>query len=234
MDFKINIKEAFDQISEIYDRVRRQPWKDLIDFIDDYNFLNECDVSLDIGCGNGRHTNILAGKCNLSIGIELSNELLKIAEESRKHSNIYFINCDAVHLPFRNDMFSNIIFIATLHHISTTQQRIESLKELKRVLNPSGKAIITVWRRFQERFFLIFLIDFFFLTFQKKWLEFGDIFVPWHGPNKKIMVNRFYHLFTITEFKTILKKADMNILECKYFSGKTKNENIIALIKRKK
>lgn len=234
MDYKLRIKEAFDRISEIWDRVRRQPWKDLVDYMENHQFLNNCDIILDIGCGNGRHTDLMADDCKLSIGLEISSELLKFAKQNYKKNNIYYINSDALNLPFRDNIFSKIIYIATLHHIQGENQRVKSLFELKRVLKPSGKGIITVWRRFQKNFFPIFLIDFFFMTFLNKNLEFGDIFVPWHGPDKKILANRFYHLFTMSEMKKILKKVDIKILECRYFSGKTKDENLITLIMKNK
>ena len=234
VDFRIKIKETFDQISKLYDRVRSQPWKDLIHFIEEHHFLDECDSILDVGCANGRHTNYMADYCNFSVGLELSNELLTIAKSNSKKANIFFINGDAVYLPFRENIFSKIIYIATLHHISTNKQREHSISELKRVLCPTGKAIITVWRRFQERFFIIFLIDFLFLTFKSKGLEFGDILVPWRGQNKQIIANRFYHLFTMMEMKKILKKTGLKLLECKFFSGKSGKDNIIALIENNK
>ncbi|MHA1297931.1 MAG: class I SAM-dependent methyltransferase [Candidatus Helarchaeota archaeon] len=229
---KIKIKEAFDQISEIYDRVRRQPWKDLIDFMKNYDFFDNCNIILDIGCGNGRHTKLMASKCSLSIGLELSYELLKIAKLKYNALNIFYLNSDALNLPFRDNIFSKIIYIAALHHISGENQRIQSLLELKRVLKSKGQAIITVWRRFQQNFLPIFLIDLFLMTFLNNKKEFGDIIVPWRGPDKTVIANRFYHLFTLSETKRIIKKAELKIIECKYFSGKTKEENIIALIEK--
>ena len=235
VDFRIKIKDTYDRISEKYDQIRRQPWKDLIEFMEKFDFLNECAILLDLGCGNGRHTNLLADACNFTIGLELSNELLKIAKSNRKTNNTFFINGDALHLPFRDRIFSNIIYIAAIHHLSSKKQRENSLIELKRVLSPIGKAILTVWRRYQERFIIIFLIDLLFLNYEKRGLEFGDIFIPWHGQDKKVIANRFYHLFTMREMKKILNKANLNIIECKYFSGKNKaGTNIITLLEKNK
>ncbi|MHA1376903.1 MAG: class I SAM-dependent methyltransferase [Candidatus Helarchaeota archaeon] len=234
MDYKLRIKEAFDQISEIWDRVRRQPWRDLVDFIEKHQFLDNCDIVLDIGCGNGRHTNLMANSCRVSVGLELSSEILKIARQNYKKHNLFYINGDALNLPFRDNTFSKAIYIATLHHVQDKNQRVQSLLELKRVLKLNSKGIITVWRRFQKNFLPIFLIDLIFTTFLKKNREFGDIFIPWHGPDKTIIANRFYHLFTMGEMKRILQKAEMKIIECEYFSGKSKDENIIALVEKTK
>ncbi len=233
MDFRLKVKEAYDRISEKYDQIRRQPWKDLIKFIEENQFLADCGILLDLACGNGRHTNLLADACGLSIGLELSGELLKIAKSNYKTHNTCFINADALYLPFRDRSFSNIIYIAAIHHLSNTTHREKSLLELKRVLNPTGKAIITAWRRFQEEFIIIFLIDLLFLNFKMRGLEFGDIFIPWHGQDKKVIANRFYHLFTMREMKKILNKSKLKILECKYFSGKTGVNNIITMFEKK-
>ncbi|MFX1451962.1 MAG: class I SAM-dependent methyltransferase [Promethearchaeota archaeon] len=232
MDFRIKIKETYDQISEKYDQVRRQPWKDLIEFIEAHGFFDECYILLDLGCGNGRHTNLFADKCNSIIGLELSNELLKIAKSNCRTNNTFFINGDALHLPFRDNIFSNIIYVAAIHHLSNEKQRENSLIELKRVLSSRGKAIITAWRRYQEEFLIIFLIDLLFLNFKKRGLEFGDIFIPWHGSDKKIIANRFYHLFTMRELKNLLSRTRLKILECKYFSGKSRTANIITLFEK--
>ncbi|MFX0134387.1 MAG: class I SAM-dependent methyltransferase, partial [Candidatus Hodarchaeota archaeon] len=76
------VKEIYDRISEKYDQVRRQPWKDLVQFIEKYQFLDDCDILLDLGCGNGRHTILLADSCNVTIGLELSMKLLEIAKSN--------------------------------------------------------------------------------------------------------------------------------------------------------
>jgi len=79
---------------------------------------------LDIGCGN----NLLVQKYGNGKGVDIH----------KYHSSVIVIN-NAAELPFNNASFDSITIIATLHYISN---RIDTLKEVHRILKPDGKLII--------------------------------------------------------------------------------------------
>ena len=60
---------------------------------------------LDVGCGSGSSTIALKEICNEVIGIEESEEMLKVAKNKYKDENIYFLKCRAEDAPFRNNFF---------------------------------------------------------------------------------------------------------------------------------
>ncbi len=226
----IQTEKTWDAIAESFDITRRKPWIQCIKFIDN---LPKNTFIVDIGCGNGRHLIPCANRCKKVIGIDISKKLIKIVKKryiDLKLDNVDLIHSDAVNLPIKNNCIDAILYIASLHNIKGNINRINSLKEINRVLKKDGKALVSVWSRWQDKF----RKDFF-----KKWFnqfnqnEFGDIDIYWkqHGLN----IPRFYHLYSKREFINDLNKANFNILnleEVKLHSKKHP-DNFFALIKKK-
>ena len=97
---------------------------------------------LDLGCGNGRLYKMIE-KLNVDyIGIDLSENLIKKAEEL--YPNAKFYVASALDLPFPDNMFDKIISIAVLHHIPSYKLRIKFMEEAYRVLKKDGQLILTV------------------------------------------------------------------------------------------
>lgn len=55
------------------------------------------------------------------------------------------IYADALELPFRSSSIDSVLMVAVFHHFSNEERRLASLREIHRVLKPSGRALITVW-----------------------------------------------------------------------------------------
>ncbi len=222
-------EDTWNAIAHSFDSTRRKTWKECIDFI---NGLPKTSIVADVGSGNGRHLIPCAKHCKKVIGLDVSGELLKITQEKlieNKLVNIDLVHSDAVNIPLNKNSVDAVLFIAALHNIPQRYRRIKALKEINRILKPNGKAIISVWSRWQDKFRQHFI---------KKCLtnvnrnEFGDIDVYWrqHGLN----IPRFYHLYSKRELKQDLEQAGFEILELegiKYFSKKF-NDNYFAVIKK--
>ena len=102
---------------------------------------------------------------------------------------------DAVHLPFADGSFDWAIAVATYHHIEGAGQRLEAFRELRRVLKPGSEIFITVWNRWQPRF----------------WLKGKDTHIAWRTREETFY--RYYYLFTYNEVVKMLTQAGFNILE---------------------
>ncbi|HEC81127.1 MAG TPA: class I SAM-dependent methyltransferase, partial [Thermoplasmatales archaeon] len=198
--------KVWDAIAESFDETRKKPWKECIDFIK--KLPGESTVA-DIGCGNGRHLIYCAEQCSKAIGVDISINLLKIAKEkTQDKKNVELVHADAVSLPFKNNSVDHVLFIATLHNIKDRENRVKSLLEIKRVLKPNGKALVSVWSRWQEKFLPYFLKK---LVSPKKHEEFGDIEIMWK--KNGLNIPRFYHLYSKREFKSDLEKAGLLLKE---------------------
>jgi len=222
-------EDIWNSIAESFDSTRRKTWKECIDFI---NSLPKNSIVADIGSGNGRHLIPCAMHCKKVIGIDVSDELLKIVQKKLDENtldNVELIHSDAVNIPLKNNSVDAALFIATLHNIPKRYRRIIALKEVNRILKPNGRAIVSVWSRWQDKFRQQFVIR--CLTrFERK--EFGDIKLHWrqHGLN----VPRFYHLYSKREFVNDLKGAGLEIEEIKgvRIHSKKYADNFFAIVKK--
>jgi len=219
-------KETWDKIARSFDITRRKPWDECIDFI---NKIKKDSIILDIGCGNGRHLIPCSKKIKKVIGLDISSELLKIVKEKIEKDKIYnvdLINSDAVNIPIKSDSIDSVLFIASLHNIKKRSNRINSLKELNRILKKNGEALISIWSRGQDKFRKYFNDE----NYKKN--EFGDIDIFWRQHN--LNVPRFYHLYSKKEFIEDIKKSGLELKDIKgvkYLSNKY-YDNYFAIVKK--
>ena len=231
------VKISFEKIAREWDRLREKPWPDLKDFLEQRQYLNlfTNGYLLDLGCGNGRHTLMFSAKASQIVGVDFSSSILKIANEKRNLegiNNVSFVMADSTSLPFRNNTFSCIFILATLHNIPMQENRLNTVQQIKKILVDGGSCLITVWRRWQKRFFWHFLKQTFYqLVTLKSFREFGDIFIPWKTQTDEV-VQRFYHLFSRREIKKLIRKVDLKVMILKDFGGPTKKDNIFVLLKK--
>lgn len=59
--------------------------------------------------------------------------------------------CDCLRLPLRDSVADGVISIAVLHHLATRERRLQALDEMRRVLAPGGRALVTVWAKDQTK-----------------------------------------------------------------------------------
>ncbi|NXD27926.1 ALKB8 protein, partial [Spelaeornis formosus] len=80
------------------------------------------------------------------VGCDHSKNLVDICAE--KHFQAFV--CDALSVPIRSDSCDACISIAVIHHFSTAERRLATIRELARLLRPGGTALIYVWAMEQE------------------------------------------------------------------------------------
>jgi tRNA (uracil-5-)-methyltransferase TRM9 len=203
-EYRVIAEETWDTIAESFDITRQKPWKFCLDFI---RSIKNNEVVADIGCGNGRHLLVCAENCSHVIGVDISLKLLKIVKNKLTNKNIVnasLIHADVVELPLANNSLNTVLFVASLHNIKGKEHRHRALKEIARVLKPKGIALISVWSRWQRKYWRYFMKQFIIRS-----REFGDIDVFWRQHN--LNVPRFYHLFSKEEFAQELHDARFHI-----------------------
>ncbi len=126
---------------------------------------------------------------------------------------------DVGYLPYLDEAFDWAISVATYHHIKSKEERQAALNELRRVLKPTGEAFITVWNRWQPRF----------------WFSGKEVTVPWRTKDKTL--ERYYYLFSYPELERLVKEAGFSVLksfpESSYrFPLKFFSRNICLLVKK--
>ena len=99
-------------------------------------FINKSDIILDLACGTGYGTNILAQQTdNTVIGGDISKEAVDACNSTWHRANIVFRVLDGTQLDFPDNYFDKIYSFETIEH--TTEYK-KMLSEFRRVLKPSG------------------------------------------------------------------------------------------------
>ena len=102
-----------------------------IDFIIQAIQAKKPRLILDYGCGGGWLSRLICDLGFQVVGIDLSEKLIKIANSISHEGD--FIVCDAMKLPFRDNVFDFVVGISILHHLPDLGL---ALNELKRTSLP--------------------------------------------------------------------------------------------------
>lgn len=108
--------------------------------------LKENDRVLDLGCGTGVLTRMIADKLDahkggISMGIDAAAQMIKVARKKRETSTCRFEVVAAENLPFENCSFDSIVSSLFFHHVPLDLKK-KALTEAYRVLKPGGRLII--------------------------------------------------------------------------------------------
>lgn len=90
---------------------------------------------LDLGCGTGIYTRIIAEHGHV-LGLDISKVMLSYAKS--KHPSLNLALADAHHIPLKTESMEVVVSIGLFEYI----ERTTVLEEINRVLNPDGICII--------------------------------------------------------------------------------------------
>lgn len=193
-------------------------------------YLNPGESILDFGCAQGWFKKI-AGATVDYLGVDVSDKLINIARQ--RYPEGKFLVIEQLVLPFEDDSFDKVFCLSVLHHIPSNKFRIKLLKEIRRVIKPRGKLILTVWNLKDQRGIGQFLFKYTLLKLLgKSKLDFKDIFYPWKNSQGRSLAERYIHIFSARELKKILKKSGFLIKESGILKRSKKGSNIFILAQK--
>ncbi len=136
------IAEVYERMAEEYDDVREPFYKisyavyaaELARFLSGRHF----SLALDIGCGTGLQTVLLAAHAEVVIGVDLSPDLLRIAQDRcRRYPHVHFVRADVRALPFRDGVASGVISLGeVLSHIPEVETAVAEIGRVCRAEAP--------------------------------------------------------------------------------------------------
>ncbi|OUL21185.1 SAM-dependent methyltransferase [Nostoc sp. T09] len=98
-----------------------------------------CEKILDIGCGTGVFSRLLAQRADQVTAVDLSPKMIEVAQEqSQSYPNIDFQVADILQWQFPVEYFDAIASIATVHHLPLEVL----LPKIQAALKPGGKFLI--------------------------------------------------------------------------------------------
>lgn len=201
MTDRAGVRATYERIADHFASTRAYPWPEVETFCAD----RHAKRALDIGCGNGRHTELLADHADSVVGADASVELLRIARERVPEAT--FIEGDAASLPFVDDAFELAVYVATLHHLPERRLRRRSLDELARVLTSDGAAVVSAWSTAHDRFDAAERDD-----------EGFDTEIDWTLPGGRT-VPRYYHIYAPPEFEADIEASSLSLSDSFLSSG---------------
>ena len=104
---------------------------------------------LDVGCGTGNFSIKLAKMGCEVVAIDISKEMLKIAEKKAKEESlgIEFYHMDVHNMGFEDNCFDGVVSVTAFEFLSDPKNAME---EMFRVLRPNGQLVIGTINRDSE------------------------------------------------------------------------------------
>ena len=201
---KAAVRATYERIAEPFAATRAEPWPEVLSFT---TSLPADARVVDVGCGNGRHARPLAAAGHHVVAVDFAHSLLVIGRRGSRGrlwaSRILWVQGDAVRLPLRDGSMDAALCVAMLHHLPTAGERVDALREVRRVLVSGGRLFVSVWALDQPRFRKA--------VAERRHLPpevRGDVEVPWTTPDG-VAVPRFYHLFQEGELEELIIESGL-------------------------
>lgn len=142
---------SFGQIAHVYDRFNDlSVYEYWLDFT-----LNSRDTQpksvLDLACGTGLMTDILAPFSTEITGLDIDPDMLSIAQAEAGHlENVTFVQGDMMDLSFAAESFDLILcYFDSLCFLASYDEVVKSFSEAYRVLEEGGAYLFDVWTLYQ-------------------------------------------------------------------------------------
>jgi demethylmenaquinone methyltransferase / 2-methoxy-6-polyprenyl-1,4-benzoquinol methylase len=145
--------------------------------IDAWNFKNlkkfvnnkKINKALDLACGTGRISNNLLNISDQVYGVDISEEVLKIAKQ--KYPQLKLTQSEVTNLPYDNNYFDLVIINGSLHHFFAVE---ETLTEAYRVLKPGG--LFVLLGEPNQNYLKFYNPFFYFWALSRVFIKISDIF----------------------------------------------------------
>lgn len=178
------------------------------------------DISIcDIGCGNGREAIALyeAGYRNVW-AVDLTATMLVAARRNaaERGAGIALVQASAEALPFASRFFDAVLITCNVYgHITPAASRLQSMREVARVLKPGGLLFVTATSRYHSRRIQVgmWLLDILRRCHNPQQAETGDRQMSaWHQPSKSVGARPLIHWFYRDEIPREARQAGLEVV----------------------
>ena len=187
--------------------------------------LHGDETILDLGCGNGEFARELARRNHQGryLGVDFSVPLLREAELFSESFPAQFIQWDLTKLSALSSQLSveggwNLVTaFAVLHHIPSTELRLEILRMAHRLLQKEGRLIHSNWQFLNSEKLKARIQPWESVGIKDAEVDAGDYLLDWRNGGEGL---RYIHAFEESELKELAKASGFRIIDMFHSDGK--------------
>jgi SAM-dependent methyltransferase len=189
---------------------------------------------LDLGCGNGELARELAkrGHRGPYLGLDFSLPLLRDAETQLEVFSAKFMEVDLTQLSVFNEQLSVssdrslITAFAVLHHIPSSEIRLDILRTVCGLLAEDGKFILSNWQFLNSEKLRARIQDWSRVGLSEKDVDPGDYLLDWRSGGEGL---RYVHHFSEEELASLADAAGFIIRDTFYSDGENGNLSLYEI-----
>lgn len=131
--------QSFDHLPALYDRFAALVDGELHTYLS-FRLRPTGGRAVDLGCGSGVHTALLADHYAEVLAVDLSEPMLRLARTRRPRTHVRYEHRDLADVTEGEDGLFDLVFCAyTLHHVPDLS---EALVHLRSLVRPGGMAVV--------------------------------------------------------------------------------------------
>ena len=183
---------------------------------------------LDLGCGNGEFARALAkqGHRGSYLGLDFSIPLLRDAEMQMSGFSVRFMEADLTMLSEVTEQllvtgnWSVVTAFAVLHHIPSTELRLQLLRIVNQLLKGDGLFIHSHWQFLNSEKLRGRIQPWNATSISETDVDPGDYLLDWRSNGKGL---RYVHHFDEKELRELARASRFKIVDTFYSDGETGN-----------
>jgi SAM-dependent methyltransferase len=191
---------------------------------------------LDLGCGNGELARELAKRAHQGpyLGVDFSPPLLRDAGSFPEGFSAEFMEADLTQLSAISDQrfahggWSVVTAFAVLHHIPSTELRLDLLKVIRRLLRADGLFIHSSWQFLNSEKLKARIQPWAAASLSGSDVEAGDYLLDWRSGGKGL---RYVHHFDENELDELARASGSHVADTFYSDGDTGNLGLYQIWK---
>ena len=208
----------YQQFGDSFSATRQRLQPGVIKIMDS---IHKDDSILDLGCGNGLFLRELAGRGHHAplLGVDFSLPLLREAETTPgvewREADLSRLSVIGVQLAVI-DKWSLITCFATLHHIPSTEIRLNMLKTVKALLKPDGRFVLSNWQFMNSEKLKARIQPWSRVGLADADVDEGDYLLDWRSGGEGF---RYAHQFSAEELLGLADQVQMKVEAGFYSDG---------------